>query len=340
MKIVLDIYGGDNSPYAPIDGAVRFIKENGHDDTIVILAGDEKLIKSYFSEKNYTFDGIEILHAPDEVTCHDEPTRALRKKPDSSLAKAILAVASGDAQGIVSSGSTGVLFAGSLEKIKRIRGITRPALTPLLPTLKGTQTLLIDSGANADCTPEYLAQFALMGSAYMHALLGISDPKVTLISNGTEDEKGNTLTLSAHKLLRSMPINFIGNSEARDVLSGNADVLVCDGFTGNILLKTLEGSVKAVTTALKEELMSTRKSKIGALLIRDRMKSFKKKFDYRETGGAPILGINGCVIKAHGSSDATAYKNALEQAHSFIMRDVVGQITHAIANVKNNDNNA
>ena len=334
MKIALDIYGGDNSPYAPIDGAIQFIRNIKDDSVSVILTGDENLIKKYLEEKSVKTDRIEIVHAPDEITCHDEPTSIVRKKPESSMVKAIRCVADGEAQGVVSSGSTGALYAGSLSRIKRIRGITRPALTPELPTVTGGKILLVDSGANADCIPEFLTQFALMGNAYMKAIYGIQEPRITLLSNGTEDEKGNNLTCEAHALLREMPINFIGNSEAREVFSGNADVVVCDGFTGNILLKSVEGTVKAVTVMLKAELMSSVKSKIGALLIKDKMKNFKKKFDYREIGGAPLLGINGCVIKAHGTSDAKAYEKALEQAYIFIKKDVVNEITAELDNMK------
>lgn len=331
MKIALDIYGGDNSPYAPIEGAAEFIK-NFRDRTVsVILTGDEALINKILDEKKLSRERLEIVHAPDEITCHDEPTSIVRKKPDSSMVKAIKCVADGEAQGVVSSGSTGALYAGSLSRIKRIAGITRPALTPELPAVTGSKVLLVDSGANADCIPEFLTQFAVMGNAYMRALHGIEKPRIALLSNGTEDEKGNTLTREAHALLKDMPINFLGNFEAREVFSGDIDVIVCDGFTGNILLKSIEGTVKAMTTLLKAELMSSFKSKLGGLLISDKMRSFKKKFDYREVGGAPLLGINGCVIKAHGTSDATAYRNALEQAYNFIATDVLGEITRELA---------
>ncbi|MBQ9949624.1 MAG: phosphate acyltransferase PlsX [Clostridia bacterium] len=324
MKIVLDIYGGDNSPYAPIDGAVDFIRCK--DDVTVILSGDENTIRSYLDSKGIHEKRLEILHAPDEITCHDEPTSVVRKKPESSMVRAVKCVADGEAQGVVSSGSTGALYAASLSRIKRIHGITRPALTPELPTVHGGHALLADCGANADCIPEFLTQFALMGTAYMRAIYGIESPRIALLSNGTEEEKGNALTREAHLLLKNMNLNFTGNAEAREIFSGDADVYVCDGFTGNILLKTIEGTAKAMTTLLKAELMSSFKSKMGGLLIKTKMSNFKKKFDYREIGGSPLLGINGCVIKAHGSSDAKAYKNALEQAYTFIARDVKGEI--------------
>lgn len=337
MKIILDIYGGDNSPYAPIDGAIKFLNESRHNDVKIVLSGDESIIKDYLAKRQFNSHRLEILHAPDEVTCHDIPTQVVRQKPNSSMVQALRFVADKNAQGIVSSGSTGALYAGALLTIKRIRGITRPALTPLIPTVKDTQVLLIDSGANADCTPEYLAQFALMGDCYMQSVCGLKKPRIALVNNGTEAEKGNALTRSAYTLLSDMPINFVGNIEAREALSGDADVLVCDGFTGNILLKSVEGTAKAFSTILKQELMSTLKSKIGALLIKNRMRNFKKRLDYRETGGAPLLGINGCVIKAHGSSDATAYMNALKQAYNFIYSDVVGRISNEISQVTDNN---
>ena len=341
MKIALDIYGGDNSPYAPIDGAAEFLKVHSGEDIKVLLSGDESLIRRYMSEKGYPTENIEILNAPTEITCHDDPMTAVRSMPDSSMMTAIKAVSEGKADAVVSSGSTGALYMGSILKLKRIKGVSRPALTPLLPTLKNTSTLLIDSGANADCKPEQLAQFAVIGSAYMQAFFGIESPRVALVCNGTEDEKGNVLTKEAHALIKDLPINFVGNVESREALSGNVDVLVCDGFTGNVLLKSIEGTVKAFSSILQSELKSSFISMIGALLVKGRLSNIKKRFDYREVGGAMLLGLSGCVIKAHGSSDATAYKNALEKAKTFTEHDTIGIMTRKMESIAaaNADNN-
>ena len=337
MKLVLDIYGGDNSPYAQIDGAVDFL----HDcDSFfsIILSGDENEIREYLQKKGISDKRIEILHAPDQVTCHDEPTSVVRQKPESSLVRAIQKVAAKEADGIVSSGSTGALFAGSLSRIKRIPGIVRPALPTEMPNLKGGYTLLCDSGANSDCTAEFLYQFGILGSCYMRAMYGLDNPSVGLIANGTEDEKGNALTKEANMLMREAPnINFIGNVETREMFSGDVNVFVCDGFTGNVVLKTIEGSIKTFGSMLKAEIMSSFTSKLGGLLIKGGLSRLKKRFDYREVGGAPLLGINGCVIKAHGSSDARAVYMALKQAKRYIENDVVGAVTKEIAAIHKDD---
>lgn len=338
MKIVLDIFGGDNSPYAPIDGAVDFLKDIRDDSVTVVLSGDEKLISDYLSQKQINDPRIEILHAPDEVTCHDEPTAVVRQKPESSMVRGIKAVAQGEADGLVSAGSTGALFAGSLSRIKRIPGIIRPCLPTEAPNLAGGYTVLCDSGANADCTPEFLLQFALLGSCYVRAMYGKEHPRVGLISNGTEDEKGNALTRDAHALLRqAQNINFVGNVEARELFTGDTDVFVCDGFTGNVVLKTIEGSIKVFGGMLKQEIMSSLISKLGGLLIKKSITNLKKRFDYREVGGAPLLGIRSCVIKAHGSSNARAFCMALHQAKKYIEHDVTGAISREISSLNTDD---
>ena len=332
MRIILDIYGGDNSPYAPIDGAIEFLSLCTDESVHVVLCGDEKLIADYLTKKHVKSDRIEILHAPDEVTCHDEPTSVLRAKPESSMVKGIRTVADKEADGIVSAGSTGALFATSISRVKRIPGIARPCLPTEVPNLKGGYTLLCDSGANANCTPEFLLQFAQLGTCYMRAMHGIENPSVGLVCNGTEDEKGNELTREAHKLLaESDKINFAGNVEARELFSGDTDVFVCDGFTGNVMLKTIEGSIKTFGKMLKDEITSSLISKLGGLFIKKSIGRLKKRFDYREVGGVAILGLRGCVIKAHGSSNSRAFCMALMQAKNMIEKDVAGEVAKELS---------
>ena len=334
MRIVVDAFGGDNSPFAAVKGSLDFINRHTDFDVEIVLCGDEVMLKQELAKLNCSSDKLTIHHAPDVISCHDQPSIAVKQKADSSMMQAINLVANKQADAVVSSGNTGALLIGSLLKIKRISGIKRPALCPIMPTVNGSQVLLIDGGANVDCTSEQLVQFAIMGSKYMAAVNNIAEPRVALISNGTEDEKGNEVVKETNTLLKTMPISFVGNCECRDILSGNYDVCVCDGFVGNAILKSIEGAVSTFGAVLKQELMSNFTSKLGALIIRKSLKRLKKRFDYKEVGGAPLLGVNGGVIKAHGSSDERAFYNAIMQAYKFVSGNVVDKISDSLANIE------
>ena len=333
MRIVVDAFGGDNSPFAAVKGSIDFLNLHSDLGVEIILSGDEIALKKEIEKLGFSSDKLTILHAPDVISCHEQPSLAIKQKADSSMMQAIGLVATKGADCVVSSGNTGALLVGSLLKIKRISGIKRPALCPIMPTTNGSRVLLIDGGANLDCTAEQLVQFAIMGSKYMGAVNNLENPRIGLISNGTEDEKGNELTKETNELLKKLPINFVGNCECRDILFGSLDVCVCDGFVGNAILKTIEGSVSAFGSILKQELMSGYVSKFAAFLIKKNMKRFKNRFDYKEVGGAPLLGVNGGVIKAHGSSDGRAFYNAIIQAYKFVSGDVVAKITSDMANM-------
>lgn len=327
MKIVVDVFGGDNAPDALIEGCVRALSFS--DDFSLILTGDESTIMNGLKEIGHFSDRIEIVHAPDVIGCDEVPTVAIRQKKNSSLVKALNTLAAGEADAFVSAGSTGAVLAGATLLVKRIRGIKRPALAPILPTVKGP-LLLIDCGANIDCKPDYLQQFAIMGSVYMEQVMGIKNPRVGLINNGAEAEKGNELTKAAYGFLTETPVNFTGNCEARDILTGDFDVLVCDGFVGNVVLKYTEGVASSLLSMLKAELMSDPRSKIGAAISKPAFSRFKKRMDYTEYGGAPLLGINGGIIKAHGSSNAKAISVAIRQACDYVRGNVTSMIKDSI----------
>ncbi|MBS7307841.1 MAG: phosphate acyltransferase PlsX [Eubacteriales bacterium] len=325
MRIIVDVLGGDNSPNAVILGAVNALE--AADDFSIILSGDEWTIKEQLQVIGYVGDRITVLHAPEEISCNESPTVAIKRKKESSLVKALRAVADGEADAIVSAGSTGAVLAGATLIVKRIKGILRPGLAPILPSEKGP-FMLIDCGANVDCKPEYLQQFAIMGSAYMSKVMGIENPRVGLINNGVESKKGNELTKATYSILEETPgINFVGNAEAREIMTGAFDVLVCDGFVGNVVLKYTEGLAMSLVNMLKVELMGDTRSKLGAAISKPAYRRFKKRMDYTEYGGAPLLGINGGIIKAHGSSDAKAIKMAILQAREYL----VGNVTETIS---------
>jgi glycerol-3-phosphate acyltransferase PlsX len=276
----------------------------------------------------------EIVHAPDVITNDESPTEAIRKKPDSSLVKALEYLRNeSEAGALVSCGSTGAVLAGGLLKVGRIKGILRPALAPVLPALNGGDTLLIDCGANVDCKPAYLAHFALMGSAYMRAMFGVENPRVALLSVGTEDKKGNELTRAAFGILKTLPINFVGNMESRDLLSGGYDVVVTDGFAGNVALKSMEGALKGVLQVLKGAIASGLKTKIGGALLSKRLKKDMARLDYTKAGGAPFLGIEKVIIKGHGSSRAYTVYTAILQAQRAIETRVTEVIRTAMENL-------
>lgn len=331
MKILIDAFGGDHSPSEIIAGTIEALSENK--DFTAVLVGKPEIIESELS--NYSFDKsrVEILPATDIITCEEEPTLAIRRKPDASINVAFKELKENpDAKAFVSAGSTGAVLVGATLKLGRIRGVNRPALCPVMPTIQGDKkVILLDAGANADCKAVNLVQFALMGSVYMKKL-GVENPKVALLSNGTEDEKGNALNHEVFPLLKEMKeINFVGNCEAREILSGEYDVIVADGFSGNVAIKSLEGAIKALLKVMKAEIKSTFKGKIGGLLLKPTFKRIMKKMDYNNNGGAMFLGVEKIVIKAHGSSKRTAFKNAVLQATEYAQKGVAESLKESIA---------
>lgn len=323
MNIFLDVMGGDHAPEEIIKGAIDAIKEY---DCSLVLVGQKEVIASELKQYQYPTEKIEIIHAETVIENTEDPAMAIRKKNDSSLVVALEEMKKRDQSVLISAGSTGALLSGGLLKLGRIKGIRRPALASMLPKENGV-SLLIDTGANADCKPEYLVQFAQLGTIYFENVLGKKNPSVGLINIGTEAKKGNSLVKAAYELLEASSLNFIGNVEARDVLESQADILVCDGFTGNIVLKLTEGVASFLLNGVKKAVVSSTTGKIGGLLIKSNLKSFVKQFDYAEYGGAPFLGVQGGIIKAHGSSNAYAIKNAIKQSISFLENDVLRKIS-------------
>lgn len=320
MKIILDAFGGDYAPNAIVNGAVLSLQE--FNDIEIVLCGDEDKIKQELekikAEQDFLFDEsrLHILDAKDVVTNNDKPTEAIRTKKDSSLVKGLDQVKTDDdAIAFISAGSTGAVLTGGFMKIGRLKGLSRPALCPLVPTKKGTPVLLIDCGANMDTKPINLLHFAVMGANYYTAMTGNANPRVALLSVGTEDEKGNELVKKTYPHMSELPINFVGNMEARDFLSGDYDVVVSDGFAGNTLLKASEGAVLTIVDMLKTTLKTNGfKAKIGGLLVKKPLKKMLKTFDYSNYGGSPFLGLKKIVIKAHGNSKANSIKECVRQA--------------------------
>ncbi|SDY92207.1 phosphate acyltransferase PlsX [Tindallia californiensis] len=310
MKIVLDAMGGDIGPSVNVAGAVEAVEEW---DVEVILTGNQKQIEDELQKFSYDKERITIVNCTEVIENSDKPSTAIRKKKDSSLVVGFEMIKEKKADAIISAGNTGALLAGGLFIIGRIKGLKRPALAVPFPTPKGL-SLLVDAGANVDCKAQHLYEFALMGSLYMEFVGQLAKPKVCLVNVGAEKEKGNELTKEVYQILSSSDLHFEGNIEARDIPSGYADVVVCDGFTGNIILKLFEGVAQTFSDGLKNAVLSDWKSKLGGFLMQPAFKSFKKQFDYTEHGGVPFLGVNGLVIKAHGSSNSKAIKNAIKQA--------------------------
>ena len=331
MRIVVDCFGGDNSPIANIEGALESLKQsNGF---TVVLAGDETIIKEHLKNYQYDQSRVEFLDAKEVISCEEQPTEAVKKKADSSLVKGCLALGN-DADALVSTGSTGALLVACTLKVGRIRGVSRPALLPTLPTLKGGEVVMLDVGANADCKPLNLFHFALMGTVYAQEVLKIENPRVALLSNGTEDAKGNELTKQMNYAFRHCPeINFVGNIEARDIICGDCDVVVTDGFTGNVALKSMEGISSGIFTILKRSISASFISKIGALLMKKSLKTVKNTLDYNKKGGAVFIGAKKVVVKAHGSSKASAITAAILQAKNACENNVVDQIKAKIDSV-------
>jgi glycerol-3-phosphate acyltransferase PlsX len=327
MKIIVDGMGGDNAPREIVKGSVEAVMEFGVN---IILTGDGQRLEDELKKLNAPMEHFKIIHTSQIISMEDKPVEAIKKKADSSMVKGMELVREDPGSVLISAGSTGALLAGGLLKVGRIKGISRPALTSVLPNRKNG-TLLLDMGANTDIKPDNLVQFAMMGTVYMEKVLGRKNPTVGLLNIGTEETKGSELYKSAYQLLKEMKhINFAGNVEARDVPEGVVDILVCDGFTGNIVLKYTEGLATTLFGMLKDEMMKTTRSKLGALLLKPGLRKFKKIMDYSEVGGAPLLGINGGIIKAHGSSNATAIKNAIRQGKLYLENGVLESIRGAV----------
>jgi glycerol-3-phosphate acyltransferase PlsX len=328
MRVALDAMGGDHAPSVNVEGAVETVKE--HDDIDVTLVGDSELLKRELGNKRFPDNRIFLEHASQVVEMNESPTTAIRRKKDSSIRVGIELVKSGRADAFVSAGHSGVIMATSLLLLRTSPGVDRPAIATIMPTIKDTFVLL-DAGANVDCKPENLLQFALMGNTYCKLVLGRSEPKVALLSIGEEDTKGNELTKEAFKLIKKTKINFIGNIEGKDIFTGRADVVVCDGFIGNIALKISEGLAETVLRMLKREITSVSTGRVGYLLMKPAIRNFKRRTDYDEYGGAPLLGINGVSIISHGRSSAKAIKNALRVAADFAAKKVPQAISADIA---------
>lgn len=334
MILALDAMGGDNAPQAVVDGALLALKEL-ENDFVIWLFGDEDRIKTCLAGKEYPADRLVIKPASEVITCEEAPAVAVRRKKDSSMVLAAKAVADKAADCFISAGSTGAVLACGTLVIRRIKDVQRPALAPLIPNLQGGHTMIIDAGANVDCKPLYLVQFAQMGSAYMELVEGVEAPAVGLLNNGEEAEKGNELTKETYPLLKELDgIRFVGNCEARELMSGDYDVVVTDGFAGNVLLKSTEGAAKAITAMLKTELTGSLRGTVGGAIAKPAFRSLKKKMDYTEVGGAPLLGVNGGVIKAHGSSNAKAFFNAIRQAQKLVRGGVAEKIAAAVQDAK------
>jgi len=331
MKIIVDAFGGDNAPLEVIKGSAMAVEKLGVE---IVLTGDTDIINRTAAENNISMNGIDIIDTKAVIDIHDEPTMVIKEKSDCSMAVGLKALAEDKGDAFVSAGSTGALVVGATFIAKRLKGIKRAALAPILPTAKGYM-ILMDGGANVDCRPEMLVQFGIMGSCYMEKVMNVKSPKVGLINVGAEDTKGRDLEIEAYKQFKNAPVNFFGNLEARELPKGECEVAVSDGFTGNVALKLYEGMGSFFAHTLKDMLTSSPISKLAALMIMPKVKEFKKKMDYSETGGAVLLGISKPVIKAHGSSDAKAFYNAIRQAKNCVDGRVIDEITKSLAVLKN-----
>ncbi len=326
MRIAIDAMGGDHAPQATVEGAI--MAANEWKDVEIILVGNPNVVEPMISNRP---SNLRIEPALEIIEADDEPVKAVRRKKDASMVVAGRLVKEGLADAMISAGNTGALMTTGLLVIGRIKGIDRPALAPMIPTMDGQGVLALDLGANMDSTPEHLLQYAIMGSIYRDKVHGIKQPRVGLLNVGTEDMKGNELTKQTFPLLKAAPIHFVGNIESRDVLNGNCDVLVCDGFVGNIMLKTLEGTAGTIMKELKKQFMSSFMTKLAAAVLKPRLKQFAAKMDYTEHGAAPLLGINGVCMKSHGSSNANAIKNAVRQTRIALQNKLVESISTEIS---------
>ena len=332
MKIIVDAMGADHSPDVMVKTSFKAAAEL---DTDVVIVGDESQINKIISENGLSSERVTVHHAPDVIVMTDDPL-AVRKKKESSMAAALTLLRDGGGDALVSAGNTGALLVGATLIIRCLKGIKRAALAPVLP-VKGGRLMIVDSGANIDCRPEMLCQFGIMGSVYMKHTENLANPRVGLANNGEEETKGTELYVEAHRLLKEQKaVNFVGNVEGRGVMLGECDVLVCDGFTGNLILKSCEGAGKMFGDELKNLFKKNLLTKIGALFVMDGIKNLQKRMDYKEIGGAVLLGIQKPVIKAHGSSDEKAFFGAMKQAVNFAKTDIINEIAQAVAKTETN----
>jgi glycerol-3-phosphate acyltransferase PlsX len=327
LPIALDAMGGDHAPAEPVAAAVAAARDYG---IAVCMVGDESSVRAELAKHGSVPTSITILHAPETIEMHEHPAKALRAKPNASMPVAVGLARDGRAGGAVSAGNSGAIMAAGIFILKRLPGIDRPAFGGIIPTRTG-QAFLVDMGANADCKPQWLVQFARMGVVYMRTAQGLANPRVGLVSNGTEEGKGSVLTLAAFDLLRESGLNFVGNIEANGIAKGVADVVVCDGFTGNAILKTMEGTVSVVTGLLRESLQSSLRAKIGGLLVRPALSKMRARVDYAEYGGVPVLGVGGVLINCHGRSKARAIVQGIRLADRMARADLSDAIRRELA---------
>ena len=328
MRIYVDAMGGDNAPQAIVEGTLEALRK--YPELQVVLGGPCGQIEPLLKEAEDVRDRISLDDAPEVITNHESPVMGVRKKTNSATVKGMLALREGSCDGFVSAGSTGAVLAGGMFRLGRIPGIERPALAPLLPNGKG-HFLLIDCGANVDCKPEYLVQFGLMGEAYMRGVMGLEKPRVGLINIGAEAEKGNALVKATYPMMEQAPYFFVGNVEARDITGDQADVLVADGFSGNLVLKFMEGVAGTLMGIIKKEMLADTRGKIAGLIAKPAFRRVKKTMDYTEVGGAPLLGVQGAVVKAHGSSNGHAFASAIGQCMKMVNGGVVKIIAEGVS---------
>ncbi|MBE5741406.1 MAG: phosphate acyltransferase PlsX [Clostridiales bacterium] len=330
MKVVVDAFGGDFAPYEIVAGAVKALQSN--EKLEIVLVGDKDKITEILQSLVFVSDRLEIVHAPDVVTMDDVPTVAIRTKKTSSIVVAYdYLKQNDDAIALVSAGSTGATLTGAVLKLGRIKNISRPALAPILPTVNDGGVMLLDCGANAECKPENLLDFGIMGNEYMKAM-GVKNPRIALLNIGTEEEKGSEIIKQAYQLLKNADLNFVGNIEARDVIRGNVDVVVSDGFAGNVCLKTIEGTAEILFGEIKAITKSSFKAKLGALMLKKNLYGLKKKYDYKKVGGAPLLGVTKIVLKCHGNSKADSIATTIEQAYTLGKNKLIEKVSKAVSN--------
>lgn len=338
MKIVVDAFGNDLGPQEAVKASVEAVNE--YEDLQIVLTGKEEELKELLCNFEYDTNKIEIVNAPDVITNEEAPTEAVKSKPDSSLVKAFETLKQNeDVVGLVSCGSTGAVLTSAFLKVGRIKGISRPGLCPVLPTKNGKMVMLIDSGANIDCKPINVCHFALLASSYAKALYNIENPRVALLNIGTEDHKGNEFCHQCFDELKKMPINFVGNMEARDFLSGDYDIVVADGFYGNILLKSVEGTAMFIVNELKKNIKESFKSKIGALFMKKSLKKLKDKLNFNNYGGAAFLGVKKLVVKGHGASNSLAYLKCIEQVRTLHNKNYCEEVEKELQKVNEGENN-
>lgn len=332
MRIIVDAFGGDNAPVEIVKGCIEAKKEYGIDITLVGTKDLDKIC----NDNDLSLDGFDIEYANSVIDQNEPGTVVLREKKDSTMAVGLKMLADGKGDGFLSAGSSGAICAGATLIVKRIKGVKRPGFAPIMPNTDGF-FMLMDAGANADCKPQYLLQFAQMGTIYMNKVMGIGNPRVGLANIGTEEHKGTELQQEAYKLLKESNLNFVGNVEAREIPQNACDVVVCDGFSGNMIVKTYEGVAMALLGQIKGIFKKNLKTKLAASMIMPELKEFKAKFDYNEFGGAPIIGCSKPVFKAHGNAKTSTFKSALRLTKEYIEQNVVEEISSSILNMKEDE---